>query len=138
MMFLISIALALLSLTGGMLLLAKTNKDALNVFFRIVSWFIIVSSFLTMVCAGMQCLMKMYTKSFHYEMMMHHMPGKKERKMHMREAGMYHHGMKNKYDYSEEMSCYCKYNCDEAHPRRHWEKRFNDSCVEREPAEKRK
>ena len=53
----VSIALALLSLCAGMLLLYKTQKENLNAFFKVVSWFVIVVSFSLIVCCGMQCMM---------------------------------------------------------------------------------
>jgi hypothetical protein len=44
----IPISLALLALSAGMLLLAKTNKDNLGLFFKSISLFIIIGSFLVM------------------------------------------------------------------------------------------
>ena len=49
-MILVSISLALIALLGGMFLLAKTQKDNLNLFFKVVAYFIIVVSFLSIGC----------------------------------------------------------------------------------------
>lgn len=54
----ICIALLLLSLTAGMFLLYKTQKENLNTFFKIVSWFIIVVSFGAMICCTVCCIRK--------------------------------------------------------------------------------
>lgn len=51
----ICVAALLLALTGGMFLLAKTKKDNLGTFFNVVSWFIIVLSFLVLICCGIRC-----------------------------------------------------------------------------------
>jgi hypothetical protein len=56
----ICIATLLLSLTGGMFLLAKTKKDVLGTFFNVVSWFIIVVSLLAMICCGIRCVAGKY------------------------------------------------------------------------------
>jgi hypothetical protein len=53
----IAIALLLLSLTAGMFLLYKTQKENLNTFFKVISWFIIVASFCSMICCTMRCVM---------------------------------------------------------------------------------
>lgn len=50
------IAMLLLSLTGGMFLLAKTKKDGLSMFFTVVSWFVIVASLLAILCCGVRCM----------------------------------------------------------------------------------
>jgi|GEM_PF-5202160 len=47
-MIFIPISVALLALTSGMLLLAKTRKENLGKFFKVISYFIIISSFLIM------------------------------------------------------------------------------------------
>lgn len=51
----IGIALLLTALTGGMFLLAKTQKDNLNIFFKIISWFVIVLSLGAIICCGIRC-----------------------------------------------------------------------------------
>lgn len=53
----ICIALLLLSLSAGMWLLYKTQKESLNTFFKVVAWFVIVVSLCSMICCGMRCLM---------------------------------------------------------------------------------
>ena len=46
-----SISLALLVIVAGMFLLAKTSKDNLGKFFKIVSYFVIISGFLVIFCS---------------------------------------------------------------------------------------
>ena len=53
----IAIALLLLSLTGGMLLLYKSQKENLNAFFKVIAWLVIVVSLGSMVCCGVRCVM---------------------------------------------------------------------------------
>ena len=53
----ICIALLLLSLTAGMWLLYKTQKENLNTFFKVVAWFVIVVSFCSMICCTMRSVM---------------------------------------------------------------------------------
>ena len=53
----ICIALLLLSLSAGMFLLYKAQKENLNTFFKVVAWFIIVSSLCSMICCGLRCVM---------------------------------------------------------------------------------
>lgn len=53
----IAIALLLLSLTAGMFLLYKTQKENLNAFFKVVSWFIIIVSFCSMICCTLRCVL---------------------------------------------------------------------------------
>src|ERR1051325_10953212 len=53
----ICIGLLLLALSSGMFLLNKTQKDNLGGFFRFVSWFIIVASFLGMIHCALRCCM---------------------------------------------------------------------------------
>lgn len=53
----ICIALVLMALTGGMFLLAKTNKDNLGAFFKVISWAVIVISILALVCCLCCCMM---------------------------------------------------------------------------------
>ncbi len=52
----ISIAVLLLSLTAGTLLLAKTNKDGLGMYYRVVSWFVMVFSMLLILCSVVRCI----------------------------------------------------------------------------------
>ena len=54
----IAIALLLLSLTGGMFLLYKTQKENLNAFFKVISWLVIVASLGSMICCGLHCAMR--------------------------------------------------------------------------------
>jgi hypothetical protein len=60
----IAISLLLISLTAGMWLLYKTQKENLNTFFKVVSWFVIVASFLTMICCGMRCMFCSYSAKY--------------------------------------------------------------------------
>jgi len=53
----ICISAMLLSLTAGMFLLAKTNKDNLSAFFKVISWAVIVISMLGIVCCSICCVM---------------------------------------------------------------------------------
>jgi hypothetical protein len=77
------IALLLLSLTAGMFLLYKTQKENLNAFFKVVSWFIIIVSFVSMICSAMHCMMRMRC----------HMGREECREMEGCEMGMGHGGM---------------------------------------------
>ena len=54
----IAIALLLMSLTAGTWFLYKTQKENLSVFFKFVAWFVIVASFLAMICCAMCCAMR--------------------------------------------------------------------------------
>lgn len=77
----IAIALLLLSLTAGMWLLYKTQKENLNGFFKFVAWLVIVASFIAMICCACCCAMRCCMK-------------KQEcREMQMRECGMGYGGM---------------------------------------------
>src|SRR5437868_1107335 len=49
-------ALLLLSLTGGMFLLAKTKKDNLGIFFKGISWLVITVSLASMAFLAVACL----------------------------------------------------------------------------------
>jgi hypothetical protein len=51
----IAIALMLLSFTAGMFLLYKTQKEALGLFFKLASWFIIVVSLGSIICCSIFC-----------------------------------------------------------------------------------
>jgi hypothetical protein len=53
---LISIAVLLLSLTAGTFLLYKTKTEDLGVFFKVVSWFVIVFSMLLIFCCSVCCI----------------------------------------------------------------------------------
>jgi len=50
----IAIALLLLSLTAGAWLLYKTKKENLGTFFKVLAWFVITVSFLSMICCGVR------------------------------------------------------------------------------------
>ena len=54
----IAIALLLLSLSAGMWLLYKTQKENLNAFFKVVGWFVIVISLGSMICCGLHCALR--------------------------------------------------------------------------------
>ena len=60
-MLLSSICLALIALAAGMFLLAKAVKDGLSLFFKIVAWFIIVASFLSLGCIALHTAVKICT-----------------------------------------------------------------------------
>jgi hypothetical protein len=53
---LISIAALLLSLTAGTFLLAKTKKEDLGVFYKVVAWFVIAFSILLIFCSAVRCI----------------------------------------------------------------------------------
>ena len=53
----IAIAVLLLSLTAGMWLLFKTQKENLNMFFTVIAWFVIVTSLGSIVCCTIRCTM---------------------------------------------------------------------------------
>ena len=53
----ICVALLLLSLSAGMWLLYKSQKENLGTFFKVVAWFVIVVSFCSMICCGLRCVM---------------------------------------------------------------------------------
>ena len=59
----IGIAALLLSLTGGMFLLAKTRKEALGLFYKLVAWFIIVLSFGLICCCTLHCMKARHERS---------------------------------------------------------------------------
>jgi len=63
-MIFISISLTILALTGGMFLLAKSNKDNLGIFFKIIAYFIIIASFLNLAGSTIHCAMKFYHKEY--------------------------------------------------------------------------
>jgi hypothetical protein len=56
-MLLIASALALLAIYAGMKLLALTKKEGLGNGFKYISWFIVIMSFLILICVGAHCLM---------------------------------------------------------------------------------
>lgn len=82
----IAIALLLLSLSAGMLLLYKTKKESLGIFFKTVSWFIIVVSVCSMLCCAMRCIVHRCMKKQGCSEMQNCSMG-------MREFGMGHGGM---------------------------------------------
>lgn len=49
-MFIVAVPLTLLVITGGMFLLAKTQKENLGNLFKYVSYFIIIAGFLALAC----------------------------------------------------------------------------------------
>ena len=68
------IAGLLLSLTAGAFLLAKTKKDNLGVFYKVISWFVMVFSVTALLCSIM-CRManmeyRMHSNNFHHRNMM--------------------------------------------------------------------
>ena len=68
----ICIATLLLSLTGGMFLLAKAKKDSLGIFYNVVAWFIIVLALGTILCCGIRCVAgKRCCGDRHHKEMMH-------------------------------------------------------------------
>jgi hypothetical protein len=69
---LISSGLSLLALTGGMFLLAKSNKDMLSMFFKLVAYFIIIVSFLNLACTALHGVMRIYGKHYFYNRMRDH------------------------------------------------------------------
>ena len=75
---LISIAVLLLSLTAGTFLLYKTKKEELGVFFKVVSWFVIVFSILLIFCSLIHCIvareLRMENRFKQNEMMRGEMP----------------------------------------------------------------
>jgi len=100
---LISTALTLLSLSAGMFLLAKTNRDVLGKFFKIISVFIIIASFLNLGGTALHCAMRVYMHHYHYEMM-HERDGMGPEMgmMHMR----YAHEMRPDGFHGKEGCCY--------------------------------
>ena len=71
-MLLESVSLAFIALAGGMSLLAKANKDNLRSFFRFVAYFIIIGSFLTLLCTIFHGTMRFYGKPYFYKKMIQH------------------------------------------------------------------
>jgi hypothetical protein len=95
-MILVSFSLALVALAAGMFLLAQSMKDNLNIFFKVVSYFIIVASFLSMACIGIHGAVRMYS--------MHNKQPGEMRMGEMRMMGgpwgggmRFHHGMRDEY-----------------------------------------
>lgn len=85
----IAIALLLLALTSGTLLLYKTQKENLSIFFKVIAWFVIVVSLCSMICCTMRCVMHGCMRGQECREM-----GNCERGMGMGECGM--HGGMNK------------------------------------------
>lgn len=54
----IAIALLLLSLTGGMFLLYKSQKENLSAFFKVMAWLVIVASLGSLICCGIRCCVR--------------------------------------------------------------------------------
>lgn len=97
----ISVGLSLIALAAGMLLMAQTNKENLGIFFKIVSYFIIISSLLNLACTALSCTVKFYSKHHFHGEMVHGKSWKND-------MGD-HHGM-GKYDHGKSMSC-CDRDC---------------------------
>jgi hypothetical protein len=66
----VSVGVTLLALAAGMFLLAKAAKDNLSLIYKIAAWFIIIAGILNLGCSALHCMMNMYGKHMHYEMMM--------------------------------------------------------------------
>jgi len=95
---LVIVGITLLALASGMFLLAKTSKDNLGLIYKIAAWFIIISSIINLGCAGLNSMMKLYSKQSHDEMMMyHHKMDKKMYKHFMKGDKMDHHNMPGSY-----------------------------------------
>ena len=77
----ICIATLLLSLTGGMFLLAKAKKDSLGIFYNVVAWFIIVLALGTIFCCGIRCVAGRACGSGHNKEMMRKGGSCKEERM---------------------------------------------------------
>jgi len=54
--YLIGIAVLLLSATAGAFLLAKTKKEELGIFYKVIAWFVIVFSLLMIFCSALHCI----------------------------------------------------------------------------------
>jgi len=91
----ISISLALIALCAGMLLLAKTNKDNLGLFFKSISFFFIIGSFLVMILSAVFGFTRM---------MFHHRHNEKRSHRHHKKHHKFHggHWQRNHYWNSEE------------------------------------
>jgi hypothetical protein len=127
---LISVGVTLLALTGGTFLLAKINKDNLGIMYKLVAWFVILASVISLACSALHCVMKFYGKDIHYEMMKE----KHEKKMHKKfmKEGMCHqygnmhacgNGMYNRPE------VFCNDNTET-----YWKKRYQqvmDSCAKK-------
>lgn len=91
-MILVASSLSLLAIVAGMFLYAKTIKEQLNRFFKIVSLFIIIVGFLNLFAGSAFFMMKkIYTFGAYYHNMgnrgyWHH--GKKQTYMHMKRDRM--------------------------------------------------
>ena len=67
-----SISLSLIALASGMFLCAKAVKDNLGLLYRIVAYFIIIASLLSLGCSAMHMAFRMGSKAhFMKEMKMH-------------------------------------------------------------------
>ncbi len=86
----ITVPLTLLSLAAGIFLLAKTNRDALSLIYKIAAWFIIAASILNLGCSAIHCMMRSYGNHFKYEMMMQEKMDKKMHK-HMKKDKWHEH-----------------------------------------------
>jgi Spy/CpxP family protein refolding chaperone len=88
----IPISLALLTLSAGMFLLAKTNKEDLGKFFRVISFFIIISSFLVMGLTIVRGFTRMILHKAHMQERMAY----PEHRMHYK---YFDHGYRNRGSY---------------------------------------
>lgn len=86
------ISLALLALSAGMFLLAKTNKEDLGKFFKVISFFIIICSFLVM---GLT-IVRGYTKMILHQTKMQEGMFYPEHRMHRE---FFHHSRGNEGSY---------------------------------------
>jgi Spy/CpxP family protein refolding chaperone len=87
-MILISVSLALLAVTAGMFLLAKTRKESLGIFFKAISYFIIIAGFL-IICLGLigaftRMIMRKTHPTENHECHTHHQYHKAAFKRHQR------------------------------------------------------
>lgn len=59
MIALITLCLTLLTIVAGLYLLAKTRKDGLGLFYKIVAYIVVIVGILSFVCASFQSVCKM-------------------------------------------------------------------------------
>lgn len=57
-MLLIATSLSLLAIVAGMFLLAQTKKENLGNLFKYVSYFVVITGFLSLICIGTRCVMR--------------------------------------------------------------------------------
>lgn len=101
-MIVVASSLSLLAIVAGMLLYAKTIKDNLNLFFKIVACFIIVMGFLNLFLGSALIVMKeMYMHHQKMEMGSYEHHGKKMKK----HKYMSHEGMDRYYSHKAKSKC---------------------------------